>query len=49
MRFSMLVAQDKLVSVPETNIPLIINFQLEFNLGGSYSGKHEGKFEVFAN
>jgi hypothetical protein len=42
------VAVDMLVSVPQTNIPLIRNLQVECNLEGNYSGKHDGKTDVFA-
>jgi hypothetical protein len=41
--FSMVVAEDRLVSVSQANIPLIINIHLECNLQGNYRGKHDGK------
>jgi hypothetical protein len=44
MRFSVLVEEAVLVAVPQTNIPLIRNFQVECNLEANYSCK----IEVFA-
>jgi hypothetical protein len=48
MGFCTPVAEDTLVSVSQTNIPLIINIQLECISEGNYRDKYEGKIYEFA-
>jgi hypothetical protein len=47
MGFSTSVAEDTLVSVSQTNNPLINNIQLECNSEGNSRDKYESKIDEF--